>query len=220
MKSGLIYTIALAALTPIAANAQTATTTNEAQSKTTATSQSRAAQTPASESPAAQGEQQSSQARIDAALHAAAQAHIPTSLLQSKVQEGEAKHVPSQRIAAAVEARLQALKEAKQSMDNADIKDANESELAVAGDAVQAGVKANALVKVYRSTPPERRVVAVAVLSDLVRLGRSSDQALARVSSAVRSNVALANLQAEVASQLHGRGLGATLDANGIVKLH
>jgi len=169
---------------------------------------------------AQQEEQQSSQARIDAAMHAAAQAHIPASLLRSKVQEGEAKHVPQQRIAAAVEARLHALQQAKQSMDNANIDEANESELSVAADAVQSGVKANALVKVYRTTPPERRVVAVAVLPDLVRLGRSSDQALARVSSAVRSNVALANLQAEVASQLHGKGLGATLDANGIVKLH
>ena len=212
MKSKMIYAIAFAALTPVALNAQTAQGTSQTQTQTQTQT--------ATQLPAAQGDQQSSQARIDAAMHAAAQAHIPVSLLRSKVQEGEAKHVPSQRIAAAVEARLEALQQAKQSMDNASIDNANESELSVAADAVQAGVKANALVKVYRTTPPERRVVAVAVLSDLVRLGRSSDQALARVSSAVRSNVALANLQAEVASQLHGRGLGATLDANGIVKVH
>jgi hypothetical protein len=37
------------------------------------------------------------------------------------------------------------------------------------------------------------------VLADLVRLGNASDRALARVSTAVASSAALANLRAEVA---------------------
>jgi hypothetical protein len=190
MKENMIMAIAFAVLTPLAASAQTQ---------------------PQSES--------QSQARIEAAMQAAAKARIPTSLLESKVKEGEAKRVPAQRIAAAVEARLEALQDAQDAMEDAKIENANEAELSVAADAVQAGVKANSLVKVYRTSPPERRVVAVAVLTDLVRLGRSSEQALARVSAAVRSNAALANLNAEVSSQLHGKGLGSTLDANGIVKI-
>lgn len=216
MNKKIIFTIAIAALTPVAANAQTQGQADP-QTQTETESQSQA-QTQTQSQTQAQSQTQS-QARIDAAMSAAAKAHIPTSLLQSKVKEGEAKRVPPQRIAAAVEARLEALKDAKDAMDDASIENSSESELSVAADAVQAGVKASSLVKVYRTSPPERRVVAVAVLTDLVRLGRSSDQALTRVSAAVRSNAALANLNAEVASQLHGKGLGSTLDANGILKV-
>lgn len=161
---------------------------------------------------AAQAQQQSADARIEAAMQAAARADIPASLLKSKVEEGEAKNVPQQRIAAAVEARLDALVKASRAMKDAKIESTTESELSVAADAMQAGVSQKSLVKVYRDAPQERRAVAVAVLTDLVRLGKANEHALARVSAAVRSNAALANLQAEVASQLHGRGLGATLD--------
>src|SRR5687767_13244467 len=48
-------------------------------------------------------------ARIDAAMQAAAQADIPLTLLESKVAEGKAKNVPLDRIATAVEIRLQSL---------------------------------------------------------------------------------------------------------------
>lgn len=191
---------------PLALHAQSATPEKPA----TAQSQSQAQ---------AQGQAQSSQARIDAAMQAAAQARIPLSLLRSKVDEGQAKHVPPQRVATAVEARLQALVNAQQAMKRAHIESSSESELAVTADALQAGVNENALVKVYRDAPAERRVVAVAVLADLVRLGVASNTALARVSGAVDSSVKLANLQAQVASQLRMGGLSSTLDATGIVRV-
>jgi hypothetical protein len=57
------------------------------------------------------------------------------------------------------------------------------------------------------------------VLADLVRLGQSSEPALARVTNALISNSALANLQAEVASQLRLGGLTSTLDAAGILRV-
>lgn len=167
------------------------------------------AQTSATAQSAAQAS--TPQTRIDAAMQAAARADIPAALLRSKVEEGQAKHVPPQRIAAAVEARLDALVKASKAMKQAQIESTTEGELAVAADAMQAGVSQNALVKVYRDAPDERRAVAVAVLTDLVRLGKANEHALARVSAAVRSNAALANLQAEVASQLQSRGLGATV---------
>lgn len=174
----------------------------------------------------AQGEAQSrananarAQTRIEAAMQAGARARIPSSLLESKVREGEAKQVPQERIATAVEARLEALINAQQAMNRARIEGASESELAVASDALQAGVSERALVNVYRDAPAERRVVAVAVLTDLVRLGNGSETALARVSAAVRSNAGLANLHAEVASRMRRGGLGTTLEANGIVRV-
>lgn len=199
MRTRMLYSIIFAALLPVTLNAQSSTGQ--------------------SNSNAGGNANMNAQSRIDAAMQTAVKAHIPATLLQSKVREGEAKHVPQQRIATAVEARLEALMDAQEAMQNARIRNTSESELAVAADAVQAGVSGNALVKVYRSSPPERRVVAVAVLADLVRLGQNSDQALARVTGALASNVALANLQAEVASQLRLGGLTSTLDASGIVKI-
>jgi hypothetical protein len=157
------------------------------------------------------------QARIAAAFEAGSRARIPAALLESKVREGEAKRVPQERIAAAVEARLQALVKAKDAMSRAKIESSSDSELAVAGDALQAGVSEKAVVDVIRDAPAERRVVAIAVLTDLVRLGHASDRALARVSAAVRSNAGLANLNAEVAASMRRSGLGTTLDANGVV---
>jgi hypothetical protein len=167
----------------------------------------------------AQAQAKAPQARIDAAMQAAARANIPTALLESKVAEGEAKRVPAERIALAVEARLQALMHASETMGRANINAATQGELAVAADALQAGVSEDALIKVSRSAAPERRVVAVAVLADLVRLGQGSEPALARVNAALSSTASLANLQAEVASQLRLGGLSSTLDAAGIVRI-
>lgn len=167
----------------------------------------------------AQSQTSTPNARIDAAMRTAAKAKIPTTLLESKVAEGEAKHVPPQRIATAVEARLEALVDASDAMNRAKIESRTEGELAVAADALQAGVSEKALIKIYRSAPAERRVVAVAVLTDLVRLGQDSEPAFARVNSTLKSSVALANLQAEVASQLRLGGLGSTLDATGIIRI-
>jgi hypothetical protein len=168
----------------------------------------------------AQGQGQgTAQARIDAALSAAAEAKIPLSLIQSKVAEGEAKRVTMERIAAAVEARLKGLVRASEAMDRAGIEARSEGELLVSADALDAGVSENALVRISRDTPPERRAVAIAVLTDLVRLGAASENALARVSGAASSNSALANLNAEVSPQLHRGGMKSTLEAAGIIRV-
>src|SRR6185437_13854648 len=120
----------------------------------------------------------------------AAKAGIPSSLLSSKVSEGQAKHVPPARIATAVEARLGSLMRASTALKTAGVSASDASDLAVSADALEAGVSQSALVSLTRSAPPQRRVVAVAVLADLVRLGQSSDSALARVNSAVSTSTA------------------------------
>src|ERR671923_268600 len=200
MKSKLFYSlIATFALIPAAAQGQSAAAHTTAQ---------------------AQGEAQvrTPSARIDAAMQTAASANIPVSLLESKVAEGEAKHIPQERIAAAVEARLQALVRASETMKRADVEAASNGELAATADAIEAGVSQNALIKVTRTAPPERRAVALATLSGLVQLGYASEQALARVSTVLGSNASLANLHAEVASQLQAGGaVSATL--NGVVRI-
>ena len=201
MNTKLIYSMIVAgALIPASLRAQNATATTQAQ---------------------AEAQARTPKARIDAAMHAAARARIPAALLQSKVAEGEAKNVPQERIAAAVEARLQALVRASETLQRADIEGASQSELAVSADALEAGVSQNALIKVTRSAPAERRAVAIATLSGLVQLGHPSDHALARVTAVLGSNAALANLQAEVASQLQvGGGVNSTVNGTGIIRIN
>ena len=167
----------------------------------------------------AQGHAATPQARIDAAVDAAAKADIPTSLLTNKVREGEAKKVPQDRIAGAVESRLKSLLRASSVLDRAHLDAASAADFSVTADAIEAGVSENALVKLNSSAPDERRVAAVAILADLVRLGKSSDQALAQVNAAVTTSAALANLNAQVSTQLRLGGLASTLDGLGILKL-
>ena len=196
MKRTIFYTMVGAlALAPMALEAQTSGAQADAQT---------------------QAQARSPQARIDAALQAAARANIPTSLLESKVAEGEAKRVPPERIATAVEARFQGLLRASEALERAQVERRTEGELAVTADALQAGVSEAALITLSQNSPPERRVVAVAVLTDLVRLGRPTEHALTRVSAAVRSNAALANLHAETTLQLRRGGLNPTLDVPGL----
>lgn len=164
---------------------------------------------------AAQGQAKTPAARIDAAIEAAAAANVPVTLLESKVREGEAKRVPLERIAGAVEARLEALLRASETLKRGGVEVASAGELAVTADALEAGVSDRAIIRVSTSAPGERRIVAVAVLADLVRLGHGSDPAYARVNAALISNAALANLHAEVASQLRLGGLTSTLDVVG-----
>lgn len=168
----------------------------------------------------AQAQARAPQARIDAAMAAAVQAGVPASLLESKIREGEAKRVPVERIAAAVEARSKALVRAAEAMKRADLEFRTAGELAVTADALEAGVSESAVIRVSRTAPDERRVVAVAVLADLVRLGAAPDQALLRLDGALASSAALANLQAEVAAQLRLGGMTSTLEAAGIIRLH
>jgi hypothetical protein len=195
MKIRMVMLVATLAMSPAVVNAQSANANAKAQGAASAKSP---------------GE------RIDVALQTAAAAKIPIELIRSKIEEGQAKRVPQERIAAAVEARLDALVRAQNAMNNAKLDARSKAELAVAADALQAGVSEKALVKVYGDAPQERRAVAIAVLTDLVRLGHASERALARVSAATRSNAGLANLQAEVAAQLRKRGRGTTLEAHGL----
>lgn len=146
-------------------------------------------------------------AKVKAALETALEAGIPVTLLERKVAEGKAKGVPMDRIATAVQTRLNALLKAQTVLQSAGLKSTTEGELSVTADAVQAGVSATALTAVSQKAPGERRAVAVAVLTDLVALGHASDRALAQVTAALnRGSDALVNLQARTASEVRARG--------------
>ncbi|CAN5884487.1 hypothetical protein BH23GEM9_BH23GEM9_00130 [soil metagenome] len=146
-------------------------------------------------------------ARIDAALTAAVEAGIPVELLHSKVSEGRAKGIPLERIAVAVETRLDALVTARTVMERARLQSTTAGDLSIAADAVQMGVSESALVEITRQAPHERRALAVAVLANLVALGHGSEHALTQVSAALnRGAGALVNLQARTASELQARG--------------
>jgi hypothetical protein len=150
---------------------------------------------------------QTTQERIDAAVSRARQAGIPVTLLESKVAEGKAKGVSMDRIAAAVERREAALEKASQALGRPDDGAAN---LSVAADAVESGVSAAVLKATADAAPRDRRVVAIAALTELVRQGTLPDAALARVKDALkRGPDALVNLPAQAAaSQGQGQGQG------------
>ena len=170
---------------------------------------------------------QDANARVDAALESAVEAGIPVSLLEQKIAEGKAKGVPMDRIAAAVERRLEALTHAKDAMTKAGIESATDGELSVAADAVQGGVSQSALAAISQSSSGHNRVVAIAVLTDLVTMGHVPEEALARVQAALaRGPEALANLPAETASHTApqggvgvGAGVGAGAPADGGVQV-
>lgn len=150
-------------------------------------------------------------ARIEAAVETAAEVGIPVSLLESKRDEGKAKGVPMDRIAAAVEARLQGLIRARDALQNAGATAITDGELLVASEALNAGVSERALANVALNAPTERRAVATAVLTDLVRLGYGSGEAWTRLDAALSSGPeALVNLRAEAAASLRARGLLST----------
>jgi len=150
---------------------------------------------------------QTTQERIDAAVSRARQAGIPVALLESKVAEGKAKGVSMDRIAAAVERREAALEKASQALGRPDEGAAN---LSVAADAVESGVSAAVLKATADAAPRDRRVVAIAALTELVRQGTLPEAALARVKDALkRGPEALANLPAQAAAgQGQGQGNG------------
>lgn len=157
-------------------------------------------------------EAQTPDARIEGALATALEAGIPVSLLESKVAEGKAKGVSMDRIAAAVEARMDGLMQALRVLEKAPIESITEADLAVAADAIQAGVDASTVLEVARTAPGERRAVAIAVVADLVQLGLASGSALARVNAALaKGPSALANLRAKAAASLRVRGPGVDI---------
>lgn len=141
---------------------------------------------------------QTTQERIDAAVSRAREAGIPVALLESKVAEGKAKGVPMERIAVAVERREAALEKASDALGRSEHDAAN---LSVAADAVESGVSAAVLKATADAAPRDRRVVAIAALTELVRQGTLPDAALARVKDALkRGPEALANLPAQAAA--------------------
>lgn len=147
--------------------------------------------------------------RIEAARRRAESAGIPVELLNSKVAEGRAKGVPMDRIAAAVERRLAALSRAREAM-GATLRGAavSSGDLSVGADAIEAGVEPGVLGRLAAAAPGDRRAVAIAVLTELVSQGESSERALARVTSALqRGSEALRRLPGEAASE-RSRGNG------------
>lgn len=140
---------------------------------------------------------QTSEERVDAALTRAETAGIPVSILQSKIDEGKAKGVSMDRIAAAVEARLRGLEQARTALARGS-NDLTAAELSVGADAVGAGVSAAVLETIAASTGHDRRAVAIAALTQLVGQGIASESALLRVQDALaRGPQALANLASQ-----------------------
>jgi hypothetical protein len=150
--------------------------------------------------------------RINAAVARARGAGIPAGLLESKLAEGRAKGVSMDRIAAAIERREAVLEKASQALRGH--QDANAS-LAVGADAIEAGVSEAVLTAVAEDAPRDRRNVAIAALTELVRQGDVPEAALQRVREALkRGPEALANLPAEAAAG-HARGGGSSAPERG-----
>ena len=149
-------------------------------------------------------EAQTVEERIEAAMARAQDAGIPVSLLESKRAEGQAKGVPMDRIATAVEARLQHLETARQAMGRV-ANDVDAAQLSVGADAIGAGVSEAVLAEIAGSAGRDRRSVAVAALTHLVsREGLASNVALARVKAALAQGPqALTNLATRAGA---GRG--------------
>jgi hypothetical protein len=143
---------------------------------------------------------QTPDADVQRTLERARQAGIPVELLESKVAEGRAKGVPMARIAGAVERRLEILQRVRTSIDPD--RQFSIEELGVAGDALAGGVSEDVLRTIGETAPRERRAVAIAALSQLVRLGHPSEEALRRVNQALQQSgpEALMNLPAQAAA--------------------
>lgn len=158
--------------------------------------------------------------RIAASLDAAVQAGIPVELIESKLQEGRAKQIPSDRIAAAVEARLDALVRARDAMVRGNVENVSAGDLSVGADALEAGVSETALIAIQTSAPQERRAVATAVLAALVELGNVPDVALERVQAALGNGPAgLADLRARTLAELRARGGGPPVDLDAAARI-
>lgn len=159
---------------------------------------------------------QEAEERIQAALDRATEAGIPTSLLESKVAEGEAKGIPTGRIAAAVEHRLGGLTRAQEAL--AGVPDTDVDDLAVSADALESGVSEAVLTELATATPADRRSVAIAALTYLVNAQMAPADALTTVREALeRGPSALQNLPARAAGMGPGQaGPPAGIPAPGV----
>jgi hypothetical protein len=150
---------------------------------------------------------QDPQQRIEAARRRAEATGIPVALLDGKVAEGRAKGVAPDRIAAAVERRLATLSRAREAMAGAPAgAPVTAADLSVGADALEAGVDPAVLGRLTTAAPGNQRAVAIAVLTELVANGESSERALGRVTAALqRGPEALRRLPGEAATE-RGRG--------------
>lgn len=155
---------------------------------------------------AAPANAQTPDARIAAARDQAAAAGVPATLLDNKIAEGHAKGVAPERIATAIERRLASLIRARAVMTAWPGVRLSAGDLKVGADALEAGVDEAVLGALVRSTPADRRSVAISVLAQLVHAGEPSVRALQRVQVALRGDPqALPNLPARFAAET-GRG--------------
>jgi hypothetical protein len=158
----------------------------------------------ASLAPAGVWAQGAPEQRIEAARQRAAQAGVPVALLDAKVAEGRAKGVSVERIAGAVEQRLELLGRARQAMGPRTAA----ADLSVGADALNAGVSAESLGALAAKAPAPERAVAIAVLTQLVRDGEASERALERVTAALnRGPDALRELPGQAAAARQNRPL-------------
>jgi len=138
---------------------------------------------------------QTAQARIETALTQAEEAGIPAALLESKIQEGEAKGIPMDRIAEAVEMRLNGLARAAAALEGIPGGPPDGVQLSLGADALGAGVSEAILAELAVGAAQEHRAVAIAALTHLVQQGTVPDVALNRVQDALaRGPAALADL--------------------------
>jgi hypothetical protein len=153
---------------------------------------------------AASAQVQPPQDRINTALARARQVGIPVALLESKIAEGKAKGVSLERVAVAIERRQAALERANAALRGQ--ADATAS-LGVGADAIESGVSEVVLRAVAADAPRDRRNVAIAALTELVKQGHAPEAALGRVRDALkRGPDALSNLPAEAAAGRRGGG--------------
>jgi hypothetical protein len=147
------------------------------------------------------------EARIDAALERARAGGMPVEVLESKVAEGLAKNVAMARIAIAVENRAQAMERAHAALSRAQQDRPSVQDVAVATDAIEAGVSEAVLETIAETAGAERRTVAIAALGYLVAEGHVPEVALARVQAALaQGGDALANLPGMAGGA--GQGVG------------
>lgn len=133
--------------------------------------------------PAASASELNPAERIDAAVHRALSAGIPVSLLENLIAQGKAKGVPMDRLATAIERREATLHRVLEATKH--LPDMSEGDFAVSSHALENGVSEAVLQTISETTPQERRMVAIAALTELVAQGIAPQKALDRVTWAL-----------------------------------
>jgi len=146
---------------------------------------------------------------IRTAVDRASNHGVPAVLLENKAREGIAKGVPAERIAQTVQRRAEALGRARLAFERAGM-GPERAELTAGANALEGGVSEEALQAVAETSPDDRRVVAVVVLTQLVAQGKAAEEALVQVMNAVEhGSAALAALPAQPAAARGRSGIPA-----------